>query len=160
MTVGLESCEAAESGVGAGRAVLRLYVDEKQILASVVDGDVLMRLEEAKLADALCADAAGGEVGDAAGGELDAHVGDVDFSREDGKTDGLQGMHGRLNEAENDVEVMHHEIEDDVDVERARGEDAEPVGLKEHGHVDIGMDGEDGGVEPLEMTDLKDALVE
>src|SRR6476620_12086437 len=112
-----------------------------------------MRLEEAELADALRADATGGEVGDTTGGKFDAHVGDVDFSREDGKADGLQGMHGRLDEAENDVEVMHHEIEDDIDIERARGEDAQPVRLKEHGHVDIGMDGEDGGVEPLEMTD-------
>ena len=82
------------------------------------------------------------------------------FRERTGRPTACRNSHGRLNEAENDVEVVHHEIEDDVDVERARGEDAEPVGLEEHGHVDIGVDGEDGGVEALEMTDLKDALVE
>ena len=118
-----------------------------------------MRLEEAELADALGADAAGGEVGDAAGGEFDADVGDIDFAREDGKADGLQGVDRRLHEAEDDVEVVHHEVEDDVDVERARREDAEPVRLEEHGHVDVGVDGEDGGVEALQVADLEDALV-
>ena len=54
---------------------------------------------------------------------------------------------------------MNHEVEDDVDIERARGEDAEPVRLKEHGHVDVGLDGEDCRVEALQMADLQDALV-
>jgi hypothetical protein len=54
---------------------------------------------------------------------------------------------------------MHHEVEDDVDIERAWCEDAEPVRLKEHGHVDIGVHCEDGGVEALQVADLEDALV-
>jgi hypothetical protein len=45
-------------------------------------------LEETDLADLLCADAAGSEVGDAAGLELDADVGDVGLAREDGQADG------------------------------------------------------------------------
>jgi len=41
-------------------------VDEEQVLTRVIDGDVLMRLEKAKLADLLRADAARCEIGDAA----------------------------------------------------------------------------------------------
>jgi hypothetical protein len=65
----------------------------------------------------------------------------------------------RLYEAENDVEVVHHEIEDDVDIEGTRRENAEPMRLKEHGHVDVGAHGKDGRVEALQVADLKDALV-
>ena len=38
-----------------------------------------------------------------------------------------------LRHGEQDVEVVDHEVEDDVDVQGARGEDAEAVGLEEHG---------------------------
>ncbi len=58
-------------------------VDHQQILARVVDRDILMRLKEAQLAHALRADAAGGEVGHAAGFKLDAHVGDIDLRRKE-----------------------------------------------------------------------------
>ena len=53
---------------------------------------------------------------------------------------------------------MDHEIENDVDVERTRCEDAEAVSLKEHGAGDARQAGGDGGVEALEMADGKDAL--
>jgi hypothetical protein len=53
---------------------------------------------------------------------------------------------------------VDHEVEDDVDVERARGEDAEAVGLEEHGPVEGGEGGGDGGVEALEMSNRKYAV--
>ena len=82
---GLGESEAAEDAGGVWRSGIGmrpcwLYVDEEQVLAGVVDRDVLMRLEEAQFAHALGADAAGGEVGDASGGELDADVGDIDLA--------------------------------------------------------------------------------
>ena len=116
-------------------------------------------LEEAQLADLLGGDAGGGEVGDAAGFELDADVGDIDFAGEDREADGAELADGRVGELEDDVEVVDHEVEDDVDVERARGEDAETVGLEEHGAVEQRLDRGDGGVETLEVADLDDALV-
>ena len=53
---------------------------------------------------------------------------------------------------------MDHEVEDHVDVERAGGEDAEAVGLEEHGVVEAGGDGGDGGVEAFEMAYGYDAV--
>lgn len=76
-----------------------------------------MGLEEAEFADLFGGDAAGGEVGDAAGFELDANVCDVGFAGEDGQADGADLANWRMGEGEDDVEVVNHEVEDDVDVE-------------------------------------------
>ena len=69
-------------------------VDQEEVFAGEVQREVLPGLEEAQLADALGADAAGGEVGDATGFELDADVGDVGFVREDGQADGADFANG------------------------------------------------------------------
>lgn len=54
---------------------------------------------------------------------------------------------------------MDHEVQDDVDVERAWSEDAEAVRLEEHRVVEFGDGRGDGGVETLEMTDGDDAVL-
>src|SRR5271170_1256266 len=118
-----------------------------------------MGLEEAQLADALCADTAGGEVGHAAGLKLKADVGDVNLAGEDGQADGVEVAHGGLSEAENDIQVVDHEIEDYIDVERAWGKDAEAVRLKKHRTVQPGLDGSHGGVETLKMSDGENAIM-
>jgi len=56
----------------------------------------LAGLEEAELADLFGGDARGGEVGDAAGFELNADVGDVGFAGEDGDAGGADFADGRV----------------------------------------------------------------
>src|SRR5579875_959080 len=144
---------------GSGRQrEARVDVDGQELLAGVIEGEVLSRLEEAKFADLLGGDAAGGEVGDGAGGELEADVGDVDFWGEDGKTNGADLGDGGPGHGEEDVEVVDHEVEDDVDVEGARGEDAEAMSLEEHGTREAGECGGDRGVEAFEMACGEDAV--
>ncbi len=133
--------------------------DGEEFLAGEVEAEVLVRLEEAEFADLFGGDAAGGEVGDAAGVELNADVGDVGLGGEDGEADGADFANGGVGEGEDDVEVVDHEVEDDVDVEGAGGEDAEPVGLEEHGLMERGEGGGDGGVEAFQMADGEDAVV-
>ena len=53
---------------------------------------------------------------------------------------------------------MNHQVEDHVHIEGAGREDREPVGLKKHGTAEIGLDGEDGGIETLQMAGLEDAV--
>src|SRR6202012_401580 len=101
-------------------------------------------------------DAAGGEVGDAAGVELQAHVGDIDLAGDDGQAHGAHLADRRLSEGEHDVEIVHHEVEHHVYVERARAEDAEAMRFKEHRLVADGFGGGDGGIEAFEMADLED----
>ncbi len=57
----------------------------KNILAAVIDGDILLRLKETQLAHPLRANAARSQVGDAARLKLHADVGDVDFFRNHGQ---------------------------------------------------------------------------
>ena len=134
-----------------------IEADDKHILAGVVDGDVLAGLEKAQLADALGGDAGGGEVSYAAGVELDADVGDVNFWADDGQADGAHLAHRRIGEGEDDVQIVDHQVKDDIDIEGAGGEDGEAMGLKEHGAAEPGLDGEHGGIEALEMAGLQDA---
>lgn len=118
-----------------------------------------MGLEEAQLADALRADAAGSEVGNTAGLKFNANVGDIHLAGEDGQADGVERAHRGTNQREHDVEVVNHEVENDVDVERARAENAEAMRLKEHGVIEERASGSDGGIEALEMAGLEDAVV-
>ena len=118
-----------------------------------------MGLEETELADLLRRYPAGSEVGDATGFELDADIGDVGLAGEDGEADGADFSDGGVGEGEDDVEVVDHEVQDDVDVEGAWGKDAEAVRLEEHGVVELGDGCSDGGVEAFEMADGDDALM-
>jgi hypothetical protein len=60
---------------------------------------------------------------------------------------------------ENDIQIVNHKIEDDIDIERAGCKYAEAVRLKEHGPVEQRLNGEDGGVESLKVADLQDAAM-
>ena len=91
--------------------------DGEELLAGEVEREILVGLKETELADLLGGDAAGGEVSDAAGFEFDADVGDVGLAGKNGEADGADLSDGGVGEGEDDVEVVDHEIEDDVDVE-------------------------------------------
>jgi hypothetical protein len=114
-----------------------------------------VRLEEAELADSLCGDAGGGEVGDGTGGKLDAGVGDIGIGAEDGEAGGPDFVDGGLGELEHDVQVMDHEVEDDIDVKGAWGKEAEAVSLKEHGVMRKGAKGLHSGIETFQVAYLK-----
>ena len=54
---------------------------------------------------------------------------------------------------------MDHQIQHHVNIQGARGEDAEAVNLEKHRLRQQGDGGANGGVEALEMPDLGHALV-
>lgn len=128
-------------------------------LLLVVERDVLVWLEEAQLADALGGDAAGGEVGDATAGESQAHVGDVHFVGEDGDAGGADFFRERAGEMKNDVEVVNHEIQHDVNVETARAEQAEAMDFEKEWKPRDFLERGDAGVEALQMADLQNTVV-
>lgn len=71
--------QTGRGGLAQFRSLQGWNVDAKNILARVIDGDVLMGLKEADLPNPLCADAAGGEIGDTTGLKFDANIRDIDF---------------------------------------------------------------------------------
>ena len=123
------------------------------LLRRVVDRHVRVVLEEARLADAVAADPAGGQVGDAARREPQPRVGDVGRAASarsrrpprstttSDRTDGQQ-----------QIEVVNHQVEDDVDVEAALGKRAEPVHLDEARVDDERQRRRDRRIEPLGMA--------
>jgi len=135
----------------------RIDADDEQLAAGVIDRDVLVGLEEAELSDPFRGDARSGKVGNAAGLELDADVGDIDAGRDDGQADGANLAHRRGSKGEHDVEIVDHQVEHYIYVEGAGREDAEPVGLKEHGAAQTGLDREYGRIEALEMAGLENS---
>ena len=52
------------------------------------------------------------------------------------KPHGVKLAHGRAHQAEHDVQVVDHQVQHHVDVQRAAMEDAEPVGFEKHRPVD------------------------
>src|SRR5262245_36774033 len=101
------------------------------LLCGVVDRHVRRGLEEADLADPIAADTAGGEIRDAAVREAEPHVGDVDPRRNHRDAHRLERRHVGTDDREYDVQVVNHQVEDDVDVEAALGKGAQPVDLDE-----------------------------
>ncbi len=94
-----------------GAALSRRDVDDEQILARVIDGEVLVGLEEAQLANGLRADPAGGEVGDAAGGKFQADVGDVHLGRQDPQPNGMKLAHRGRTKLKHDVQIVDHQVQ-------------------------------------------------
>lgn len=135
-------------------------INGEDVLAGVVDGDVLVGLEEAELADPLRADPAGSEVGDTARSKFHAGIGNINFAAEDGQPNGPYFSHRRGSKGQDDVQVVDHEVQDNINVKGPRGKDAEPVRLKKQRSVEQWKDGLHGRVEPFQMADLKDAVVQ
>ena len=77
-------------------------------LLVIVEGDVLMGLEDAHFAHAFGVDAAGGDVGDTAPGEGESDVGDVDLVRKDGDAGGADFFGHFTGEGEEDIDVVDH----------------------------------------------------
>ena len=105
------------SALSVGGAGFWVDADDEQVFACVVDGDVLAGFEEPQFADPLSGNPRCCEVGYAAGLELDANVGDVDFGGQDGQANGADFADGGVGEGEHDIEVVDHEVEDHVDIE-------------------------------------------
>lgn len=129
------------------------------ILFGVVEGDVLAGLEQAQFADALHGDAAGGEVGDAAIVKLEAYVGDVDFGGEDRDASGADLLEFAADEAEDDIEVVDHEVEHHVNIETAGAKHAHTMDFEKEGQGYSLFERDDDRVEAFEVSDLEDAAM-
>ncbi len=115
------------------------------------------RLEEAQLADALGGNPAGGEVRHAAGFKLNAGVGDVDFVGENGQPGGSNFLDRRFHKSQHRVEIMDHQVEHHIHVERARSEDAEAVHFEKHWRRNQRKGRLHRGIETLKVSRLGDA---
>src|SRR5580658_10309721 len=104
-----------------GRLFFALAQDPGDVafLRAVIQGNVaggFTAAEDANLAHALRTDTTDSKVGHTTVGKLQPRVGDVFRLAEDWDADGIDTNHRRTHEAENDVQVVDHQIEHDADV--------------------------------------------
>src|SRR5712692_6038411 len=118
-----------------------------------------MRLEYAQFADALGRNAAGGNIGYAPALKLQSHVGNVDFGRQNRDAGRANLFYFTLDQAEQNVDIVDHQIENDVDIEAPRAENAQPMDFEEQRQPCDFFQRHDSRIEALEMSDLQNAAM-
>src|SRR5579872_2943487 len=118
-----------------------------------------MWLEQPELADAIRGDAAGGKVGHASALELQPDIGDVDFGGQDGDAGGADLLDLGSSQAQQDIDIVDHQVEDHVHIQGARAEDVQAVDFEKQGVPGQALECHDGGIKALQMADLQDAAV-
>jgi signal transduction histidine kinase/ActR/RegA family two-component response regulator len=140
-----------------GNLAVLADLHRNEILALVVEREIAVRRKDAQLADLLGGGAAGREVRDAAARKLQAHVCDVDAARKNLNARRADFLRHRAGERQHDFEVVNHQVEDDVDVEAARREDAEAVNFEKQRPEAQRFERLHGGIEALEVSHLENA---
>jgi len=143
----------------AGNLSIRADGENQHLLATIIERKILARLEETQFADAFGGNTARGKVSDATGFQFQTDVRNVDFAGENWQAYGTNFLDRGVRECEDDVEIVDHQIEDDVHIKRTRREDAEAMYLKKHRLREEWKRSADRGIEALEMTDLRNPLV-
>src|SRR6186713_18362 len=116
-----------------------------------------MGLKKTKLAGFLVAYPTGRQICHTPILELDTNVGDVGPARKDRNPDGAHLCDGRSNQVQHDIEIMDHQIKDDVDIQTPRSESGQTMDFKKlrfGGHLYCRGD---HGIEALDVTGLQDA---
>lgn len=134
---------------------------EKSFLHAVIERDVAgigRAAEHADLAHAFGADAADGEIRDAAVGETQAGIGDILALAQHGNAHALDADDGRFDEREHDVEVVNHQIQHDADVHGAGWVGREAMAFDELGFGRGGLEKFENGIEPLDVADLENEI--
>src|SRR2546425_1259904 len=113
------------------------------MIGGVIDSDVVLRLKETHLANLFGAHARGSNVGDRARSEFNSSVGCVHSIGENWNADGVDT--GRFDVLAHqplyDIEIVNHQIENDVDVQRSRSELTDAMNLKINRVLDVRSQG-------------------
>src|SRR5262245_24073134 len=145
-------------GQGPG-GLRRDQFERRHLLFGVIERVIFVRLKDAQLAQPLAGDAAGGDVGDAAAREFQPGVGQIDLLRKYRDADRLDFDYVAFDQAGDDVQLVNHQIHHHVDVERARREDAHPVGLEKPRTFDAAPQRHERRVEPFDVAGLQDQIL-
>src|ERR1700675_3813337 len=117
-----------------------------------------MLLEKTQLAHAFGRDAARRDIGDGAGSEIEARVRDVHFVGQDGDADRLFLGDRRIHESEQNIQVMNHDVVNDVDIQAARREYAEAMNFKVKWTIHYWHHRGDSGIESFQVPYLQNSI--
>jgi len=141
---------------GAGQRQAAVAPDHHQLAGGEVGGQVALFREQAHPAFGLERDAAGGDGGDAAVLEPDAGVGDVLVRAGHGGAQGVHAADRAIDQGQDQVEVVDHQVQDDRHVGTARLERGDAGAFDIQGPGDAGADGTVFGAVAQEVADLQD----
>ena len=102
-----------------------LHANTQSVASGIVQRNVFMLLEKTHFAHAFGGDAACRDVGHGSAGEFQPRVGDVHFVRQHGDSNCLYFGHRFLDQRQQNVEVMNHQVIDHVHVQAARRENTQ-----------------------------------
>src|SRR5713226_8640435 len=133
--------------------------DAQRVAPGVIERDVFMLLEESYLADSFCGNAARRDIGDCAAGELEPGMRDVHFVAQNRNAHGLHLGHWLLDQGEQNVEIVNHQVIDNIHIQAARCEYSQAMHFEKQRVVEDGLDGQYRGIESFQMPDLQQALI-
>src|SRR5215213_9092897 len=145
----------------AGRCASLAQVGEaadRGVTSSVVHGDIIMRLKETHLANLFRADTRGSDIGDRAGSEFKPRIGRIHTARQHGNADGphIRHFHLASDKPLHYVQIVNHQIQHDIYIERARGKLADAVYLEIERPSYVRAQRCQRRVEAFEMPDLQE----
>src|SRR5260370_8043146 len=118
-----------------------------------------MALEEWYRAAALWGNAARRDICDRAASELEAGMRDVHFVGQNRNAHGLHLGHWLLDQREQNVEIVNHQVIDNIHIQAARCEYPQAMHFEKQRVVEDGLDGQYRGIESFQMPDLQQALI-
>ncbi len=97
------------------------------------------------------------EVRDGSGGEFDACLSDIHFTRNHGNAHSFQVGDGRVHKREQDIQVVNHHVIHHIDIETPRRKDAQPVDFEKHRTRNNRLCGDHSRIKAFQVADLQDA---
>src|SRR6266850_2121651 len=126
------------------------------MVGCVVDGDVIAWLKKPHLANLFSADARGRDIGDGASRKFQARVGGVHAISKNGNSDSMQtgDLDVFTHQPLYDIQIVNHQVQDDVDVQGASRELADAMNLEINRITHVGAQCDQRRIEPLGMSYL------
>jgi hypothetical protein len=133
----------------------QLDPNHQHIPPRIIDRHILPRLKESQLPHPLRRHARRRKVRHAARLELHPHIRNVHLGRQNRQPHRAHLAHRRLRKRQHNVQIVDHQVQHHVHVQRPRRKHAQPVRLKEHRPLQIRFHRQHRRVEPLQMPRLQ-----
>src|SRR5689334_6936091 len=129
---------------------------DRRALRGVVNRDVIVRLEETHLPNLLSPDSRRRDIRHGSRRELEPRIRRVNFVGEDRDPDRMNvcDFDVLADEPLHDIQIVNHQVEHNIDVERARGELPDAMYLEVNRLADVWLQSDHRGIEALEVSDL------
>src|SRR5713226_6640715 len=132
-------------------------VADRSVIRRVIDCDVIVRLKETHLANLLSAHSRCSDVCHRADREFQARVCRINPISNNRNADRVKRSYFDVfpDQPLHDVEIVNHQVEHDVDVQRTRGELAHAMNFKIDGTLDVWPERDQRRIEAFGVADLQ-----